>query len=197
MTTIPLGFEVGTGHAVEMPIRHMAVCGQTQEAGKTTALEGLIARSGRRALTFVTKRGEGAFQHARGIRPYFREQAREQQVRTGDDSRPNPSRRSRGEARRRDRLWPMPADARRARSARIDLHRARSTSRSRADSPVDGGHGLMAIAPLHPCPYPHCRRLTRSSHCARHTRQADQRANVDVRRWYRTARWATLRRELL
>jgi hypothetical protein len=73
--TIPFGFEVGTGAAVAIPIRHMAICGQTQEAGKTTALEALITRSGLRALTFVTKRGEGAFTTARRIDPYFREQA--------------------------------------------------------------------------------------------------------------------------
>lgn len=73
--TVKLGFEVGTGEAVEIPIRHMAVTGQTQEAGKTTALEALISRSGLRAVTFVTKRGEGSFTGARRIDPYFREQA--------------------------------------------------------------------------------------------------------------------------
>ena len=54
--------------AVEIPIRHMAVTGQTQEAGKTTALEALIARSGLRAVTFVTKRGEGSFAAGRDDR---------------------------------------------------------------------------------------------------------------------------------
>lgn len=34
-----LGYEVGTGNPVEVPLRHLAVTGQTQEAGKTTALE--------------------------------------------------------------------------------------------------------------------------------------------------------------
>ena len=51
VTTVALGFEVPTGIAVEIPLRHMAVCGQTQEAGKTTALEGLITRAGVRAIT--------------------------------------------------------------------------------------------------------------------------------------------------
>jgi 5-methylcytosine-specific restriction protein A len=55
----------------------------------------------------------------------------------------------------------------------------------------------MAMAPLHPCPHPHCRRLVRSAHCAEHTRQADQRPNVDIRRWYHTERWFALRREVL
>jgi hypothetical protein len=60
-STVPLGFVVGSGDAVAIPIRHMCVTGQTQEAGKTTTLEALIGRSQLRALTFVTKRGEGAF----------------------------------------------------------------------------------------------------------------------------------------
>jgi len=75
MTTIPLGFEISTGTPVEVPLRHLVITGQTQEAGKTTALEALIARSGLRAVTFVTKRGEGSFRAAHRIDPYFREQA--------------------------------------------------------------------------------------------------------------------------
>jgi len=73
--SILLGYEVGTGTAVAIPVRHMCVTGQTQEAGKTTTLEALIARSQLRALTFVTKRGEGAFVNGRPTAPYFREQA--------------------------------------------------------------------------------------------------------------------------
>lgn len=72
---IHLGFEIGTGNAVEIPLRHMVVTGQTQEAGKTTALEALIVRSKMKAIAFVTKRGEGSFHNARTIQPYFREQA--------------------------------------------------------------------------------------------------------------------------
>jgi hypothetical protein len=75
VTTIPLGFEVGSGVPVAIPLKHLAITGQTQEAGKTTALEALITRSGLRALTFVTKRGEGAFVDGRPTAPYFREQA--------------------------------------------------------------------------------------------------------------------------
>jgi hypothetical protein len=63
MTTIHLGYEIGTGKPIEIPLRHMAVTGQTQEAGKTTALEALIARSGLHAIAFITKRGEKGFQH--------------------------------------------------------------------------------------------------------------------------------------
>src|SRR5258707_1102648 len=70
-----LGYEIGTGSEVKIPLKHMAVTGQTQEAGKTTALEALISRSGLRAVTFITKRGESGFTKARRINPYFREQA--------------------------------------------------------------------------------------------------------------------------
>jgi len=70
---ITLGFELGTGKKIEIPIRHTAVTGQTQESGKTTTLEALIARSGLRAIGFVTKRGEKSFNTARVIPPYFQE----------------------------------------------------------------------------------------------------------------------------
>jgi hypothetical protein len=75
MKEIPLGYEVGTGKPVAIPCRHMVVTGQTQEAGKTTTLEALIARSGLPAVAFVTKRGEQSFSQARRITPYFRERA--------------------------------------------------------------------------------------------------------------------------
>ncbi len=73
--TVHLGYEVGTGKAVVIPLKHMVVTGQTQEAGKTTALEALIVRSGLRAVTFVTKRGEGSFKDGRRLQPFFRERA--------------------------------------------------------------------------------------------------------------------------
>lgn len=72
---VHFGFEVDTGKPVAIPIRHMVVTGQTQEAGKTTALDALISRSGLRALAFLTKRGEGAFASSRSVPPYFRERA--------------------------------------------------------------------------------------------------------------------------
>lgn len=75
MTSIHLGYEVGAGEAVEIPLRHMVVTGQTQEAGKTTTLEALIARANLPAVAFVTKRGERSFGDARRIQPYFRERA--------------------------------------------------------------------------------------------------------------------------
>jgi hypothetical protein len=70
---ILLGYEIPTGNPVEIPEGHLAVTGQTQLAGKTTTLEALVERSAVRAIAFVTKRGEGAFTHARSIPPYFTE----------------------------------------------------------------------------------------------------------------------------
>ncbi len=73
--TIHLGFEVGSGAAVSVPLQNMVVTGQTQASGKTTTLEALVARSSATALTFVTKRGEGSFERGRRITPYFRDRA--------------------------------------------------------------------------------------------------------------------------
>lgn len=95
---IHLGFEVGTGQAVSLPLRHMVVTGQTQEAGKTTTLEALIERAGVKAITFVTKRGEGSFKGARYIEPYFREEASWQFVEAILEA-------SRGEKMRFERAW--------------------------------------------------------------------------------------------
>lgn len=74
-TTVPLGFELGTGAPIGVPIQHLAVTGQTQLSGKTTTLEALIARSGLKAIAFVTKRAEGSFGDAHQVQPYFRERA--------------------------------------------------------------------------------------------------------------------------
>ena len=73
---IHLGYAVGTGEPVAIPVQHLAVTGQTQASGKTTTLEALVARSGLSAIAFVTKRHEASFrgQHHR-IAPYFRERA--------------------------------------------------------------------------------------------------------------------------
>jgi hypothetical protein len=73
------GFEVGSGKPVAIPLRHMVVTGQTQQAGKTT-LEALISRASLPALAFVTKRGERSFDSARRVPPYFRERADSQFV---------------------------------------------------------------------------------------------------------------------
>jgi hypothetical protein len=73
--SIHLGYVVGTGEPVEIPLRHTAVTGQTQESGKTTTLEGLIHRSGLQAIAYVTKRGESSFHVMKPIAPYFQERA--------------------------------------------------------------------------------------------------------------------------
>lgn len=69
MKTVHLGFEVGTGTPVEIPLAHTFVCGQTQQSGKTTTLRAIVHRSGARALAFLTKRGEDF--EGRPIRPYL------------------------------------------------------------------------------------------------------------------------------
>lgn len=74
MSNILLGFEVGTGRRVEVPSEgHLACFGRTQHSGKTTALEGLVARGGFKAVAFITKRGESSFLTARVIPPFFSE----------------------------------------------------------------------------------------------------------------------------
>lgn len=73
--TILLGYEVRTGRAVNIPLRHLAVTGQTQESGKTTTLEALVSRAKKPAIAFVTKRGERSFSSGHRVRPYFRDRA--------------------------------------------------------------------------------------------------------------------------
>ncbi|MBZ5522232.1 MAG: hypothetical protein LAP21_08320 [Acidobacteriia bacterium] len=77
---IHLGYEIGTGKAVSIPLGHLAVTGQTQQSGKTTTLEALTSRAidrfpalrtvkllentdgvTLRAIAFVTKRAESGF----------------------------------------------------------------------------------------------------------------------------------------
>lgn len=73
---ILLGFEVGTEEPIYLPIHHTAFTGMTQKAGKTTAEEGAIMRSGLRAITFRTKRGEVGFETTgTEIKPYFLERS--------------------------------------------------------------------------------------------------------------------------
>jgi hypothetical protein len=111
---IPLGFEVGTGRPIAIPLKHLAITGQTQESGKTTTLEALITRSQLRAVTFITKRGEGSFTTARRIEPYFRERADWQFVAAILEA-------SRGEKLKFERAWIIRA----SRGARTlaDVHR--------------------------------------------------------------------------
>lgn len=70
-----LGFEVGTGKPVYLPLHHLCIFGITQLSGKTTALEALISRSGLRAIAFKTKRGEAGFTQYNLVTPYYKPRA--------------------------------------------------------------------------------------------------------------------------
>lgn len=74
---VPLGFEIPTGEPVDLPIKHMVVVGATQEAGKTTCLEGLASRlpPGFKVAAFITKRGEGSFRDGTPLPPYYKERS--------------------------------------------------------------------------------------------------------------------------
>ena len=76
---VVLGYEIGTGAPVSIPLHHVVVTGMTQLSGKTTTLEALITRSGLKAIAFRTKRGESGFDGAavpvHPHRPYFLERA--------------------------------------------------------------------------------------------------------------------------
>jgi hypothetical protein len=75
MNDILLGFEVGTGLPVHIPLHHLAIFGMTQLSGKTTTLEALITRSGLKAIAFITKRGEGGFTRCHPVTPYYKPRA--------------------------------------------------------------------------------------------------------------------------
>lgn len=70
---ILLGFD-GTAKLVYLREGHTVITGLTQESGKTTGLEALVARGKIRAISFITKRGEKGFTGQRMIQPYFKEQ---------------------------------------------------------------------------------------------------------------------------
>jgi hypothetical protein len=72
---ILLGFEVGTGEPIYLPLHHLAIFGMTQLSGKTTTLEALISRSGLKAIAFITKRGEAGFTKYNLITPYYKPRA--------------------------------------------------------------------------------------------------------------------------
>jgi hypothetical protein len=69
---ILLGFEVGTGKSVYLPLHHLAIFGMTQLSGKTRTLEAIISRSGLRAVAFIVKRGESGFLNYHEIEPYYK-----------------------------------------------------------------------------------------------------------------------------
>jgi len=75
MADVLLGYELGSGKPVLIPLHHVVVTGVTQLSGKTTTLEALIDRANLRAIAFRTKRGESGFEDARTHPPFFRERA--------------------------------------------------------------------------------------------------------------------------
>ena len=75
---IDLGYEVGTGKRIKIPLNHMAILGQTQLSGKTTTMEALAIRAGVRAISFVTKPGEKNFRSQNVIPAFFSEAAAEE-----------------------------------------------------------------------------------------------------------------------
>tara|TARA_Y100000310_G_scaffold295555_1_gene327038 strand:+ start:3461 stop:5185 length:1725 start_codon:yes stop_codon:yes gene_type:complete len=75
MNKIKLGYKIETEEEVGIKPSHLIVTGLTQEAGKTTTLEALIKRSGKRAIVFKTKVGEKSFLEGTIIPPYFKDKS--------------------------------------------------------------------------------------------------------------------------
>jgi len=76
MGEILIGFEVGTGEAVHIDPDHLLGTGLTQQSGKTTTLNAIIYRGGRRAIAFRTKRGEIDMDVAQHLQPFYRQPRR-------------------------------------------------------------------------------------------------------------------------
>lgn len=80
MKNIRVGYELVTGKPLDVPLRHTAVSGITQQSGKTTTLEAMTTRSGLRAIAFLTKKGEKGFRLMRTIPPYLEQKVDWQSV---------------------------------------------------------------------------------------------------------------------
>ena len=72
---ILLGFQVDSGEPVFLPRHHTGITGMTGLAGKTTTNEAIAVRSNMRTLTFLTKRGEGAYKNSKSIPLFYRERS--------------------------------------------------------------------------------------------------------------------------
>jgi hypothetical protein len=70
---IDLGYELESGARVKIPLNHMAILGQTQLSGKTTAMEAVALRGDVRAISFITKPGERSFRQRTSIPAFFSE----------------------------------------------------------------------------------------------------------------------------
>jgi hypothetical protein len=71
---IHLGFEVGTGESISVPMHHAIVSGVTGLSGKTTAISAMLSRlpEGYKSLVFSTKRGEISFEGAHQVQPFYK-----------------------------------------------------------------------------------------------------------------------------
>lgn len=72
---LKLGYEVGSGKQVDIQPSHLLVTGLSQKAGKTTTLESLTKRWGKKAVVFRTKVGEKSFLAGTIIPPYFKDRS--------------------------------------------------------------------------------------------------------------------------
>lgn len=73
--TLKLGYEIGSGKEVSIEPSHLLVTGLSQKAGKTTTLESLTKRWGKKAVVFRTKVGEKSFLAGTVIPPYFKDRS--------------------------------------------------------------------------------------------------------------------------
>ena len=71
---VHLGFVVGTGEEVSVPMHHAIVSGVTGLSGKTTAIAAMLCRlpDGYKSLVFSTKRGEISFEGAHEAQPFYK-----------------------------------------------------------------------------------------------------------------------------
>ena len=72
---VKLGYELGTDSMVSIPQSHLIVTGISHRSGKTTSLQALIKRSGKKAIVFTTKIGEAGFTEGKVIAPYLVEKS--------------------------------------------------------------------------------------------------------------------------
>jgi hypothetical protein len=71
---IPLAYELNTGQPVSIPPdRHIICVGLTQQSGKSTTLEAMANQLTGRAVAFITKPGERAFESGETVPPFFLE----------------------------------------------------------------------------------------------------------------------------
>lgn len=73
--TILLGYDLWNFAPVFVENTHILVTGLTNKSGKTTAIEALATRSGRKVLVFLTKPGEAVFANARLVPPFYQEKS--------------------------------------------------------------------------------------------------------------------------